>query len=1652
MPRSPRPGRSRFAIVLSLVAAAAFGPRIALADTIRFVVQTPPDAVRVSPAGLRLAVRDAAVLREPGEPALPWRIVHVALPRGHRIASVRVNALDVAPLGNGLVPKAPAPVSVDGDRGAPDGLARRSSDGRAFPDRWGRALGGGTLRGYALAGVALYPVREVDGALVRAGRLQVTVETEPDPAAARAVRRLRARPRVERADRERIAASVIDPRVLDAYPIHAQASEAPGPRGFRPTSYPSLEGSPVDYVIVAPDSMAAAWQRLADWRTAEGIPTVVRTTEWIRANYRNGVDLAETIRNFIIDAYAKWGIQYVLLGGDSDIIPVRYGRSNYIAGKDVPVDMYYACLDGDWNADHDGLFGEPGPSADNPDLYPEVWVGRLPAATVNDVDVFTNKIVSYENAVHRDYLNRVMLLAEVLFPIDWNPPDPVALDGASIADFVDQLAFQPDPSLDVVRLFENDTAWPNAWPESAPVAIDSVNSGFNHINHVGHGFRFNMSVGSGNILNSDADAFTNTDRYTNLYLLNCTAVAYTYNCLAEHWLRNPVGGAVSVIGANESAFPVASQPYMNDYYFKSFVQGDDRIGVAFADSRLNRTPVAVLSDNVDTWTHYIYTLLADPAQRIYTTVVDTLAVTHVDTIGTGTTTLAIHVDDSSGPVSGATVCVSRGDEDYRVVTTDAAGDAVTPFTVESAGSVSVVVTARNHVRHQSWITAVDGGAYLRVAAVTVDDDSTGASLGNGDGVIDAGERVELSVDMTNSGATASGSVTLRLRSSSAFVTIVDSISGAPALSPGATTPANSPFVVDFGKFAPDERVTDFTVVAEYAGQTLWTDHFSKLVHAPILEVDHVRVDDSISGNGDGIVQPGEPFDLYVTWKNFGTGAAVGLQGALTSLGGGFVFTDTAAAWTDLAAMASAENTTPFRLTEPDTSVAHTLLLTLGDAFGRTWSHAFELRAPAPPDSLEFDPSLGPDRLHITWKPSPSPDVQSYIVYRATDAAGPFTRVSVDPVAHTVFLDDGLQSTTRYWYRVTAVDASGNESVPSSAWSGSTNPAQVEGWPIAMGVETVCSPVVGDIDGDQDFEIVQGDDYLYAWHANGVEVRDADGNAQTWGLFSLQGSSFVSPPALAELDSIPGAEIIAASRDTKEIYVFDANGQVLPGWPQPVENFIRAGLVASDVDGDGVREVIALDERGVLYVFRADGTELRDGDANPLTPGVFRRFGGCVYQYGAPATGDFDGDGIREIVVGTQGDSLFVLRADGTLLPGWPQALGADVSGSPAVGDIDGDGIPEIVANQWDGWVRAWRADGTTLWAVWMRNYLSFAPSPALGDLTGDGYLEAVVPSQDGKVFAITRTGGYAPGWPVVYSTKSWTESSPVIADIDRDGLLDVVLGDETRFIHGWNALGQPLDGFPLATGDAVRATPTIADVDKDGDVDLVVAGWDKSVYVWDFPAMFDPHAAPWASYHANLYNDGNVATPLPTPVLTASFGFRRLEEGVEIEWIVPGQAGRAFDLERRRAGDDAAWIEVARGVRADAEGVVRQVDERVRPGERYVYRLAVPGDPTAFVESRPVYVSVRRAALEANVPNPFNPDTRIAYRVPDGARRHVRLAVYDVRGARVRTLVDREQSGGRFVARWDGRDDRGRRVASGVYFYRLEMPGFAAARKMVLLK
>jgi hypothetical protein len=113
-----------------------------------------------------------------------------------------------------------------------------------------------------------------------------------------------------------------------------------------------------------------------------------------------------------------------------------------------------------------------------------------------------------------------------------------------------------------------------------------------------------------------------------------------------------------------------------------------------------------------------------------------------------------------------------------------------------------------------------------------------------------------------------------------------------------------------------------------------------------------------------------------------------------------------------------------------------------------------------------------------------------------------------------------------------------------------------------------------------------------------------------------------------------------------------------------------------------------------------------------------------------------------------------------------------------------------------------------------------------------------------------------------------------------------------------------------------------------------------------------------------------------------------------------------------------------------------------------------PGDPPnlpdCYTTSVPGDTPQLRTALGGAYPNPLNPATRITYTI--GVPGRVTLRIFDVRGRVVRTLVEGSLGTGEHAAFWDGKDDQGRPVGSGVFSYLLEAPGFKGSDKIVILR
>jgi hypothetical protein len=187
-----------------------------------------------------------------------------------------------------------------------------------------------------------------------------------------------------------------------------------------------------------------------------------------------------------------------------------------------------------------------------------------------------------------------------------------------------------------------------------------------------------------------------------------------------------------------------------------------------------------------------------------------------------------------------------------------------------------------------------------------------------------------------------------------------------------------------------------------------------------------------------------------------------------------------------------------------------------------------------------------------------------------------------------------------------------------------------------------------------------------------------------------------------------------------------------------------------------------------------------------------------------------------------------------------------------------------------------------------------------------------------------------------------------------------------------------------------------------------------------------------------------------TPVLITAFDAYAVEEGIALSWSV--FADEDIDGFRVYRSDGNGTVERLIHDRVIESTARTFVDQTALYGRRYVYTLVTLVAAGNEIRSAPVEV-MRPAptkTLLQNVPNPFNPATAIRYEIVETVP--VSLRIYDVRGALVRVLFEGQRPPGRYKEAWNGVSDRGDRVASGVYFYRLTTPGFKQTKKMVLLK
>lgn len=381
-------------------------------------------------------------------------------------------------------------------------------------------------------------------------------------------------------DQKELLNKIDNPEVLDEYQKY---SVSPHPCHY-------------DYLIITTEDLKNSHglytlNDLVKQREGQGLSCMIKTVEDIKNEY-DGIDTQEKIRNFIEDAYLSFGVTWVLLAGDVEKVPIRYlyDIDGDEPDRKISSDIYYQCLDGNYNYNNDHHWGEKydGVYGRLIDLYAEVYIGRAPVDDACDISSFVEKTLTYENSNWQSnpYLSRCLSIGERLWGGlgGWGS-GYVERCIDKCTDYNHVTHGIPSSTFNITRLYERD----NAWSKSDLIA--EINEGVGIINHVGHGtIDRTMEIST-----YDISTLNNAGKYCLLYSQACDSgkLEAQDECFAERWVNaEKAGGFAAIMNTrngygSETDYDGPDNRYAREFFDALFSPDEkiSRIGKANQDSK-----------------------------------------------------------------------------------------------------------------------------------------------------------------------------------------------------------------------------------------------------------------------------------------------------------------------------------------------------------------------------------------------------------------------------------------------------------------------------------------------------------------------------------------------------------------------------------------------------------------------------------------------------------------------------------------------------------------------------------------------------------------------------------------------------------------------------------------------------------------------------------------------------------------------------------------------------------------------------------------------------------------------------------------------------------------------------------------------------------
>ena len=439
-------------------------------------------------------------------------------------------------------------------------------------------------------------------------------------------------------------------------------------------------------MIVTSEALGGAFQDVAEWYTRKGYAAEVVTIESIDANY-GGADRQERIRNCIRDYHENNDVLYVLLGGDSSIVPDRDTAGS--GNQNAPTDLYYSSLTGQWDADADGVFGEA--NGDNVSFDYDTIVARYPVRTAAQVRTLLAKVKAYETAPPQaDWATDMLAVGNKL----WNPGDAEQKSMKADATYVsDNWA---DRDLDV--FFDTHASWDSAAPGdhtlNAQNLLSAMGNGYQFMHVAAHGSSSSWALESGGFYSSTISGMTGSVNVPIVSTIACDTGAFDRSdpSLSEAFLRSDSTGTIIYLGASREGWGIPGQwlgpsfQYSYEFY-REFLTGQSQIaGEVFAEMKANFGWKSGY-EGASRWLQFGINFQGDPLVQMYRDDPVMLDPTFEAEITAGTQTYEVN-----GVPAGARVVLWQDGDVYVVGTADESG-AFEAKVFPQAGQMKLTVVA-----------------------------------------------------------------------------------------------------------------------------------------------------------------------------------------------------------------------------------------------------------------------------------------------------------------------------------------------------------------------------------------------------------------------------------------------------------------------------------------------------------------------------------------------------------------------------------------------------------------------------------------------------------------------------------------------------------------------------------------------------------------------------------------------------------------------------------------------------------------------------------------------------------------------------------------------------------------------------------------------